>query len=332
MKNSNEREITFASGYVAIKSIRDVHGVSYQSFRNGLIPNYLIIWLQITGAYAILLVTVICLVATASLPYWLQIVAAIPGAVVIGSAIAFINLWLHEAAHFNLHPNQRLNDILTRLFICPLVGNDIKTYRPVHMLHHKYLGTTKDPEQSYFNPLTLKFLFETLTGLHVLVVLKSYKKASNRRSKKSVFSAMMTFISLSIHFSIFVIAFYFGAYGLAGAWCVGAFSIYPFFGSLRQLLEHRRPDIDNSIDYSTESHGAYTRTFGGGLLSSIIGGAGFNRHLIHHWDPTLSCTNFKEAEIFFLNSEASKLYKTTMTTYYGAIRILASSDRNMGVL
>jgi hypothetical protein len=40
-------------------------------------------------------------------------------------------------------------------------------------------------------------------------------------------------------------------------------------------------------------------------LGSTLGGAGFDRHLLHHWDPQVSYTRLPELERFLLNTKAS---------------------------
>jgi fatty acid desaturase len=38
------------------------------------------------------------------------------------------------------------------------------------------------------------------------------------------------------------------------------------------------------------------------LVASTFGAAGFNRHLIHHWDPQLSYTVLPEVEKYLMNT------------------------------
>ena len=46
--------------------------------------------------------------------------------------------------------------------------------------------------------------------------------------------------------------------------------------------------------YCAACHG--TSAKGDGPLASTLGGAGFNRHLLHHWEPKISYTRFRELE------------------------------------
>ena len=93
---------------------------------------------------------------------------------------------------------------------------------------------------------------------------------------------------------------------------------FPFFGALRQLLEHRHPDAEASIDYSVTPHGEYTRIFGNSGFDCIFGAAGFNRHLLHHWEPQLSYTCLADMEAYLQRTELAPLLAQHKTTYIKA--------------
>jgi hypothetical protein len=98
--------------------------------------------------------------------------------------------------------------------------------------------------------------------------------------------------------------------------------VFPFFGSLRQLLEHRDDAAPSTIDFQTQSHGAYTRLFGDDVFSATFGGAGFNRHLLHHWEPQVSYTNLPELEAFLQGTELKRVMDLRRTTYFEIFRRL----------
>ena len=104
------------------------------------------------------------------------------------------------------------------------------------------------------------------------------------------------------------------------AWVLGVGMAFPAFGALRQLLEHRSPMADPSVDYTKLDHGAYTRMFGDGPIASTFGGAGFNRHLLHHWEPQVSYTRLAELEDFFLSTDLAPILKDRSSTYLQAFR------------
>ena len=44
------------------------------------------------------------------------------------------------------------------------------------------------------------------------------------------------------------------------------------------------------------NHGEVNRLFGNNFFSRFFGGAGFNKHLLHHINPSISYTKFKDLE------------------------------------
>ena len=57
-------------------------------------------------------------------------IAWIPlGALMIGYWLAFIQLFIHEAAHFNILPDRKWNDRWANAFIAWHLGADIAAYR-----------------------------------------------------------------------------------------------------------------------------------------------------------------------------------------------------------
>ena len=95
--------------------------------------------------------------------------------------------------------------------------------------------------------------------------------------------------------------------------------VHPAVNAVRQLLEHRSFEASSAIDYSKKDHGAANRIFKSGLIGSTLGGAGFNRHLLHHWEPQISYTRFRQLEAFLLDTEAAGVVRESTTTYSSAL-------------
>ena len=108
---------------------------------------------------------------------------------------------------------------------------------------------------------------------------------------------------------------YLAQWVLIGAWVIGVIAWFPFFGVLRQILEHRDEYANPETDYTTAVHGAIHRLFGDGLLASTLGGAGFNRHLLHHWDPQVSYTRLRDLERFLMDTEGAAYLQAQKTSY-----------------
>lgn len=297
----------------------DERGVAYREFRKELRPRYWRVWLDIALGYA----TVAGVIAAIAgldpgLPLAVPVVAI--GALTGGYGLAYLNNFFHEAAHHNLHPDRRRNDLLANLSMGWLFGSSIGAYRTIHFQHHRALGTTEDSENSYFDPLRIRYLVAGLTGVKVLRTLRRYREMGSDGEDRSRlgWSALAALASLALATGLWLA----GAEAAGAAWLGALLLGFPFFVSLRQLLEHRSEDADRHEDYREVDHGAVNRLFGDGPVASTIGGAGFNRHALHHWEPNLSYTRLPELERWLLRTEAASLVEQRQTTYARTFRRL----------
>ena len=118
-----------------------------------------------------------------------------------------------------------------------------------------------------------------------------------------------------LHAVILSLAIGFDHWPLAIAWLIGMGVVMPFFGAIRPVLEHRDINAKSQLNYYQVAHGAIHRLFGDGLLARTLGGAGFNRHLLHHSEPQLSYTQLSTLEKFLLQTKAADLISNHQTTY-----------------
>lgn len=296
----------------------DERGVGYREFRKTLRPRYGRVWLDLALGYAALLAIIATVIVwDPGLP--LAVLAVALGALAGGWVLAYLNNFFHEAAHHNLHPQRRRNDLLTNLLMGWLFGSSIEGYRRIHFQHHRALGTTEDSENSYFDPLQVRYLVAGLTGLKVVRTLRRYQTMESRADKPTeasdrsrlAWSALAALTSLAIAAGLWIA----GAEAAGATWLGALLLGFPFFVSLRQLLEHRSEDADRETDYTEVDHGAVNRLFGDGPVASTLGGAGFNRHALHHWEPNLSYTRLADLERWLLRTEAAPLVEQRQTSY-----------------
>jgi fatty acid desaturase len=122
---------------ISLKAVLvDDRGLSYRDFRRTLTPRFARVWRDIALGYAGLAVVVTGLGAwDPGLPAGL--LAATVGSIVIGYVLAYLNNFFHEAAHHNLMPDRRRNDIATNLLMGWIFGSSIATYRQIHFQHHR---------------------------------------------------------------------------------------------------------------------------------------------------------------------------------------------------
>jgi fatty acid desaturase len=297
----------------------DSRGRAFKDFRRTLKPRFFHVWRDILGGYAVLALIVWAVAALdARFPSAFPLIA-IGGGLAIGYVVAFIQLFFHEAAHFNIAKTRRANDFLADLFLGLIVGQSIKAYRVVHMDHHRLLGSTDDTERSYFDAVSRRFLLEAVSGIKLLRVLSARRShvSTKAKDKKTAASGARTMLllGLALNLSIMGVSAWYRCWSLFFAWPFGIIVVHTAVTAVRQALEHRRFDARSDVDYTKEPHGANTRMFGSGPIASTLGGAGFNRHLLHHWEPQLSYTTFAELEVYLLDTDAAPVVREVTTTY-----------------
>ena len=101
---------------------------------------------------------------------------------------------------------------------------------------------------------------------------------------------------------VIAIALWAGLWSSALCWITAVVVVFPFCGSLRQLLEHRPLPGDLLIG-DDPTIAAANRMYPLDFFSRFFGAAGFNRHLLHHWYPQASYSNFDEFEALLLKTE-----------------------------
>lgn len=297
-------------------SLKDRKGLSFLQFRKELKPHFKKVAFDLGLGYLFLGISLILPILLnqkfPSIFWWMVALSSLS----IGFWIAYLHLFMHEAAHYNLAPSRRWNDLLSDLLICVWSGQSTAAYRAIHWDHHRFLGTTQDTEHSYFNALTPRFLLETLTGIAALKVLLF--RVKKRKGPADPWARSMPWAAFLVNGAVLFALFSTGHWPFALAWGLGLAAFFPFFGALRQLLEHRQPGVLNGTDFSKVPHGKYTRMFKEGPLASFLGGAGFTRHLLHHWDPQISYTRLKDLEAFLTGTRWGQGVEMAKTTYRGA--------------
>jgi fatty acid desaturase len=302
----------------------DRQGRSFKQFRRTLAPRFGRVWFDIAMGWVGLALVAAALVAVDRHQPAARPLAVVLGALAFGYLVAYLMLFFHEAAHYNIAAGRRANDLLANLLVGLFAGQDIKAYRVVHFDHHRHLGTPRDTEHSYWDAPGIRFFVEALFGIKAAAVLLARGKrveqeSSDGKPAERSSARFMLLAGLAFNGAILALALWLPSSTLLLAWPLGVLVIHPAINATRQLLEHRSFDADSRIDYGKVAHGATTRMFGSGPISSTLGGAGFNRHLLHHWEPQISYTRFAELEAFLLDTAAAGVVRDAKTTYARAL-------------
>ena len=301
-------------------------GISYTDFRYSLQPKYAKVTYDIIkGYFFLLLIAGLLYYLFAQFRAYIGIIIPI-SSILIGYLAAYLALFIHEAGHYNVHPDKKINDRVASIFLCLPFGLSIKSYRKIHWQHHLFLGTPKDTEVSYFNALKKVFIVETLTGIHLIKTIR--KKEGNEVLTKEQVKQSRSMLVAGIFFHLIIIFFALNTtnWPFAIAWVLGFGIFFPFFATIRQILEHRDELAQSATDFNKQPHGKVSRLFIHSLVSSSFGSAGFTRHMIHHWDPQISYTRLKDIETFLLSCEkTASIITDSRTTYTSTLKKLLAS-------
>jgi fatty acid desaturase len=307
----------------------------WRQFRATLKPKYWRAWAEISFCLAMLLGGYAAHFGLArSLGNLVGMIAAPFFAVWLGFWLNAILTFGHEAAHYNLSASKSRNDFLADWSIWLFFPQSSKSYRKSHWQHHLYLGDPQDTEISYHNCMSPWFLARAITGLYLVELMARYalgrgakpklKASQSKPNRAGQLGQILAVVrSGTTHAVLIGVPLYFHCYSTCVTWVAGAALVFPFLATVRQLLEHRAEDAHCDTNYREVAHGPVNRMFSKNLFSRFYGAAGFNRHLLHHWDPTVSYTCFDEMERFFAGTRLQPQIERSQTTYTSNLILLA---------
>ncbi len=258
-------------------------GQTYRELRSGLEPRWIRVWADLAATLAAVMVVPFAMARVERRSRAVALLLAPVGAAAGGVAVHRLGHFLHEGAHFNVARGKTANDRLTNAAVGVVVLTDVRAYRAIHMAHHRRLGHADDPERSYLETLDTRFVLRGLLGARLVFSFRQRLAATDPQEARA--SKAVPVAGALLHGAIVLGLLRCRRYASAGAWAVGVGSVYPLLNTTRQLLEHRA-----ETDGSGRAVTGVTRMFTSGPLSPIVGGVGFNRHLLHHWDASISYT------------------------------------------
>jgi fatty acid desaturase len=232
-------------------------------------------------------------------------------------------LIIHEGAHMHFAKNTVLNDFLTNLLAGIFLGTEVATYRKIHTLHHRNIGNSGDPENSYENEFDFSWLLTVLSGLYTI---KTFRKRQNKTRSWSQF--IISVLTIFLHSAIAGLLITNEKFTLFIVWFASWFIFMPGLAASRNLIEHRFLESSMHLEIETTLVGfpnVTSKLFTLRRSSKIFGAMGFDRHLIHHWDPSISARNLAEVHKFLLTTQLSQMLIDIPTTYTSAAKNLWSA-------
>ena len=86
----------------------------------------------------------------------------LPIAIFIATRQNALAVQIHEAAHYHLFKNQKINDKFCNLFASYWIPNDVESYRVNHLKHHRFLHSENDPDKELYSIQKMKMIIRLI--------------------------------------------------------------------------------------------------------------------------------------------------------------------------
>jgi len=241
-------------------------------------------------------------VAAQRLEWWVILLAIF----VIGTRYYALFIIGHDGMHRRLFRDDRLNDLISDLFVFAPIGAVVRLNKKNHLLHHNHLATEADPDRhkhGCFNKSTRPeylFFFSGLANLWPALSNVFFQKrqtqmvqTSRRRkdmSDRSYFVRDLVILAACQLALISGLTWVFGWWGYMVLWL---FPVYVFTycaDLIRSFLEHSHPESDEKAD----EHRLIT------FLSNpveriVFAPMNMNYHAVHHLWTSIPYFNLPRA-------------------------------------
>lgn len=209
-------------------------------------------------------------------------------AVVLAGRYIGLGILTHDAAHNALFHTRALNQALGRWVFAAPTLIDFDTYREGHLAHHRYAGTTDDPDLPFVRAYPVQ------RGSMRRKILRDVTGRTGLRD--GLYLLAMT-IKHRRPAPVLAHAVMFGTLWLLGipwayaAWWVGFLFVVPVCLRLRVMGEHGSvPDL---LDKDARKHARTTKA--GWLARALVSPNSVNFHCEHHFFPSVPGYNLAKA-------------------------------------
>jgi fatty acid desaturase len=260
-----------------------------------------------TSTLALLRAEVDLRTVAAALLEWACIIVAIRVAVALGAwylyALAVLVvatrqhalfILYHDAAHYHLTRRRGFNDFLINVAIGVPGLVPVEFYRPLHLAHHRHLGTAQDPERRFlyhdqpwrFRPLDAWPLARQLLGdllvLNMVRNMAAFKRAGGQNTRlgrpfqaaAAVWVAIVALIVWACSARTILL--------VAALWFVPLLTLSVLLQKIRSMAEH------SGGPHATPGWADWTYSWRTGWIGRVfVWPYHINLHLQHHRNPAL---------------------------------------------
>ncbi len=241
----------------------------------------------VAGTWALIFGAIAAAILSHSLVVWIL------AAIVVGRSQHALAVLMHDAAHFRMLESRPFNDFVGQWLCAFPIASNLYSYRKVHLRHHRYLLTDRDPDLSLSRGYPVSWesfrrkLFRDATGVSSLV-MRGYLDVENGRHKftlrKLLRSVTPEILARRIAVALFVAALFYFGYGWAfiALWIAPLLIVYQVILRVRGVLEHAAvPDASDGL------RNARTIVSRNPILRFLLNPHHVAYHLEHHLYPAV---------------------------------------------
>lgn len=229
---------------------------------------------------------------------WPNPLTVVLGVIIVGARQLGLGIINHDAAHFLLFRNRRVNDWAAQWFtLRPLLGSTVDGYRKYHLNHHRYTQQANDPDLGLSAPFPITRASFYRKVLRDLTGQTGWKQQS--AAVRAAFGAPGEPVVVRVAKgmrrygpNLAINAVFFTGFAVTGPWylyvllwVVPNLTWQPFISRIRNIGEHAAvPDDDDRL--------RNTRTTLANRLERLFIAPYFvNYHLEHHL--LVSCPSYR---------------------------------------
>lgn len=213
---------------------------------------------------------------------------------VVATRQNLLGLLVHEQVHY-LCSRRRWADVVTNLLAAwPLIGLTVEGYAKIHLSHHSYFFTEKDPDFFQKNgaewtfPMRVRFLgwlfFRDLIGASFFAFLSG--KRSGRPTSIKRPPPLPAWFRVAYYLGIGALSLRLGVWRhILVLWIVPLVTVFPAIVRFGAICEHKYNVASGKLEESTAV--IVLRWWERLLLPNL----NFTYHLFHHYHPGVSFSN-----------------------------------------